>query len=286
MIKQIYPLFMLLTLLFNSLAGQEISSISTTTKGEQIIIDYTLSYARFYQTFNTSVYVSFDGGSSFQGPLKAISGDVGEVSKQGKHTIVWNPFEEYNALDGPIVFDVRSVITEKKRTRNFFVNYSPNILLTNTNYQALYGIQLGQIGKTGWFLAARVSNFSQAAYKYDGETITPESETLTYKEFTGKINYPRYMITGGLTFQMNWNSFFYLGGGYGYTKVNWEFNEYEYTINTPINKEWAEITSYNTESIEAELGFIFKARHMTFMFGVTANNHEQAGITAGIGINF
>ncbi len=283
--KLLLPVIFLL-FIANFSKGQEISGVYTTTKDDQIIIHYNLSKVKYFQSLEVTAYVSFDGGKTFQGPLKAVSGDVGNNIKGGERTITWSPFEEYNSLEGELIFDVRCKINNEVRKRSFFLNYSPNVLFTNTNYRALYGIQIGQVGKTGWYLAARKSDFSKPGYTFDGETITPLNPDLTYKQFTGNMSFQRLMLTGGFTFQMGWNSFFYLGAGYGSTQVNWQFKEYNYDSTKPVKTDWAKVKQYDKKGAEAELGFIFKAMHVSYSFGATVNQYAKVGAVAGIGINF
>ena len=56
-----------------------------------------------------SLYVSTNGGATWQGPLKKVTGNVGDKVISGKNSILWNVLEEFQELSGSnIKFQVRA----------------------------------------------------------------------------------------------------------------------------------------------------------------------------------
>ena len=145
-------------------SSQTISKIRTVQSGNNIIVNYSISGARFNQAFNVSVYVSRDGGQTFQGPLSAVIGDVGKNITSGNKKITWEVFREVADLEGDIVFDVRAEVIEEEIKKSWFVSYSGNLI-------APVGLSFGQVGKTSWYISAKISPSvrTKAIYKYDNE---------------------------------------------------------------------------------------------------------------------
>ncbi|MEI8007030.1 MAG: hypothetical protein WCI48_12555, partial [Bacteroidota bacterium] len=66
----------------NVSTGQEVRNVISEVKDGIVTIHYSIS-GKFYQIFNISIYVSRDGGNNFIGPLKEVTGDVGQNIKRG-----------------------------------------------------------------------------------------------------------------------------------------------------------------------------------------------------------
>lgn len=156
---KIKNLLLALTIIFftNILCSQQVTNVNSQLTGNIIKVDYTLIGAKFNQKFNVNLYVSLDGGKTFQGPMKTVSGNVGENIKAGKHKIFWDPYKDVNSLEGDIFFDVRAEIINQKIEKHFFVHYSGNYSLRNSAYTAPLGLSIGQIGKVGWYASVRLN---------------------------------------------------------------------------------------------------------------------------------
>jgi len=75
-------------------------------KGDGIVVSYTLSC----MADNLALYVSEDGGKTFTGPLRHVSGDTGDGIPAGNHTILWNVMQKKGYLNGKnIVFKVKGI---------------------------------------------------------------------------------------------------------------------------------------------------------------------------------
>jgi hypothetical protein len=106
-------LLLILSFLLSAVTySQMVIDVTPILNNENMIVKYKITDAKSNQKFNISLYVSMDGGTSYIGPLKAVSGDVGEGITQGKHTINWDIFKDVNSLEGNIVFDVRAILIE------------------------------------------------------------------------------------------------------------------------------------------------------------------------------
>ena len=109
-------LFLLCYLTIVNAYSQSISNTDFTVSGNQIIVTYDLN-ADATQEFDITLYISRDNGSTWQGPLSYVTGNVGEKQTSGNNRlIIWDALREYNALKGTIGFQVRA---KSKIDKNF-----------------------------------------------------------------------------------------------------------------------------------------------------------------------
>lgn len=87
--------------------AQKVSNIAFRQEQSTIIVSYDLETKT---PCKVSLYVSTNGGTSWQGPLTKVTGDVGDKITSGGHNITWNVLEEFEELRGDkIMFQVRAV---------------------------------------------------------------------------------------------------------------------------------------------------------------------------------
>lgn len=100
-------LFLLLpTLLLNyALMAENVSNVRAMQQDEKVVVVYDL-----LQNATTSLYVSFDGGKSFQ-TANSVSGEVGQSQMAGSNKVIyWNAVQDAGYFDCPnIVFKVVAV---------------------------------------------------------------------------------------------------------------------------------------------------------------------------------
>ncbi len=86
--------------------AQKVSNITFKQEQSNIVVSYDLETKT---PCKVSLYVSTNGGTSWQGPLKKVTGNVGDKVVSGKKNIVWNVLEEFEELSGSnILFQVRA----------------------------------------------------------------------------------------------------------------------------------------------------------------------------------
>ena len=90
------------------LKAQDVKNIESIRKDSTIVVKYEIVNTDFNQQFDVSLYVSRDGGQTYEGPLEAVSGDVGKGIREGKHRITWNAVKDINNLEDDIVFNVKA----------------------------------------------------------------------------------------------------------------------------------------------------------------------------------
>jgi uncharacterized protein (TIGR02145 family) len=99
--------FVLMFLIQNQLFAQSITNVQAEQKGDSILISYDLQGTK--DPVIIQAYLSEDGGKSFSNnPLKALTGDIGEVKPGTNKKIYWNVLADEDYLQGNVSFRVKA----------------------------------------------------------------------------------------------------------------------------------------------------------------------------------
>jgi hypothetical protein len=270
----------LIIITLSSTYSQTVSDVAFSQKNQQIEISYNLTGSKFYQYFSVAVYVSNNGGQTFKGPLKQVSGDVGiDIAGGRNKKITWDVFKEMTDFGGNVLFDGGATVMEKKLKNRFFTGYKG----TQT---APFGIVAGLTGKTGFYVSGRLNSgyFEKAAYKTDGETVT-NFNTTGYYSFLSDSKTQRLSVTAGIQFQVSWKLHLYAGAGFSQYNLLWQIQQYDYP-DIPIGKQWVKHTGESFSSFEAEAGMMLQLRHFFLLAGAASPGFKWADFTFGAGVVF
>lgn len=273
-------LLLLLVSCYSGLSGQAVSGIGFGQEGQKIVVQYNIAGAKYYQKFNAELFVSMDGGRTFDGPLKEVSGDVGMgiVAGSGKK-IVWDVLKERPDFGGNVVFDVRVRVIEEAIPKHFYIGYKGTL-------SAPMGVTLGITGKTGFYASARINPgyFSEYSYHTDGESIT-DFDGTGYYTFNGNISKRRFSLTAGLQFQMGRKVHLYLGGGLGRYDLLYEIDQFtyanEHTGTALVKHEPSSFTG-----LEAEAGLMFDLKPLYLSIGAASPGLRYAEPAVSVGLMF
>lgn len=280
MIKRTIITFILTSAGLLSFSQNVTDIIVNVTGDDKMAIDYNIAGAKFYQTFNVSIYVSLDNGAYWQGPLMEVNGDVGKGISKGSKTIIWDFLKEIPITDEEVIFDVRVEVVDKPIQKSFFVSYVGNM----TTYA---GLRLGMIGKTGWYVEGRLNpaGFSNPEYDYiDGKVKNYNKPG--YYEFNGRDTWSSYSFVGGITYQISWNYFLFAGVGYGKDDKYYEIGEFTYDNDENIGKVWVKDVSHSTSGVELDAGAILRLGRVIVSGGAAVVNFKSLNWTAGAGVSF
>ena len=279
--KQILILTVLFLGITLSTFAQQVSDIQVRASGDKIKVGYTISGLKYYQDISAiDFYVSRDGGQTFEGPLKEISGDISPGLRNGKYVMIWDVLKEIPFTSEELIFDVRISVTEKERKKSFMVSLVGNATTP-------LGLRIGQLGKIGWYAEFRssLSPFTAAEYTYENETIT-DYDKPGYYEFNGNKGYFAWSAIGGITIQASWNVFFNIGVGYGTDNYMYEIDEYTYENDTQTGTSWVQDNDYSATGFELDAGMILKFNKLVISGGGTAINFQTFNWLLGIGVAF
>lgn len=216
--------------------------------------------------------------------LKVVNGEQHDRQKIDVGT---NSTNNYN-------FD----LSKRKR---FFIS-------TNSSLYAPYGIRMGLVVGTGFYVAANFSEkpgdwatMTTSKYDYevelkdnnkayeDGQDVTvidyDKTEPYYLRSTESDATVFNYNITAGLTAAMGDNWFFYYGLGYGVHHRKYKFERYnfdnsfkEYVLAKDINK--------SAEGVVVECGFIIRIKHIALTTGVSTIKFATVEGKLGMGIYF
>ncbi len=114
--------------------AQKVSNITYRQEESNIIVFYDLETKT---SCKIDLYVSINGGTSWQGPLIKVIGDVGAKVNTGKRSITWNVLEEFNELSGSnIKFQIRA-----EEPKNQSITAINNAILKNPKEAKLYKLR-------------------------------------------------------------------------------------------------------------------------------------------------
>ena len=258
--------------------GQEVRNVNAEFKDSVMIVHYTLS-GKFYQTFAVSLYVSRDGGNTFLGPLKEVTGDIGQNIKRGSHTINWDVMKEMPMVDETLVFDVRAEITGNKPKSSVFIQYVANPL-------TYLGLRAGYMGIWGFYAEIRgnLNAFKPAKYTYKDGTV--DYDQPGYFVFTEKNGYSAFTVLGGMTYQPARNFYLYLGAGYGKEDYLLGMDTYSYDGDVKTGTTYSKYDGYCHSGVEIDLGAMLRFKWFLLSAGGTMLNLKSFNFTAGIGAAF
>jgi hypothetical protein len=286
------------------LNAQEVKNVEAKRIGDKIVIKYEITDENPKQRYDVSLYVSRNGGKSFEGPLKNVIGHVGEGITPGQHQIVWDVYKDVNALQGDIVFDVKARLmqgntkkeqasnkTEEPSSKKEISQKTKKAKASTISYfgslDAPVGIALGNIGGIGWYVSMKTDmNFNKPKHTYGGDSWYPDLNGPKYYEFNNTKKIRRTSITGGATWQLGKDFFVYTGAGYGIKELLWQINIYDYSTNLKKGEEYVKQPDYSYSGLEAEAGFILRMNSFLLEAGATTVNFNYMNFTLGVGLAF
>lgn len=276
--KKIVVLTFALVFFRIGLYSQSIKNTEFKQQGNDIIVTYSLSIPD-ERIVNIELYVSLDGGKNYTGPLKAVSGDVGEISTSGAKSITWNVFEEFKVLEGNVSFEVRARLQKVEAYKGKYLAY-------NASGSSAFGLTFGTVYKTGWYARIKTNGvIAFTNYKTDNIHITNYTGSGLYI-FTDIVKRSRIGLTFGINQYLQKDTYLYVGGGFGYRGLLWNAVQYSTDNNQQISEIWAQQIDKSALGVELELGLMFKINKMNLSFGLNTINFKFFEVNGGLGFFF
>ncbi len=118
-------------LIFIDCRAQKIEDVTAIQEGNSILVSYSLVDSSVTPDFNVSLFCSGDGGTSWQGPLMHVSGDVGtNVLAVNTNQIRWDVLTEWDYLYGD---NIKFRIDAELRKKTEFIGDSMIIDLRDSS---------------------------------------------------------------------------------------------------------------------------------------------------------
>jgi hypothetical protein len=275
--NRIYLVVLLLGLQV-SLTGQNVQILRTQAVGEQIEINYAITNVGLYQSITAELFVSFDGGESFIGPLKEVVGDLGPGLKNGRHLLKWDALREIPFTNEELVFEIRLDVQDIPDRKAFMVSITGNQLTP-------IGLRIGQLGRVGWYLEGRcgMHPFLEPSFTYSNSEIIDFNQP-GYLVLNQNNHFAAWSVIGGLTLQPAWNLFVYAGAGYGRQDYLLGVNEHAYDGDRLIRQSYALYKEESQHGIEMDTGLIYRIGKVVLSAGAFSINFRTIFWNVGIGV--
>lgn len=233
----------------------------------RVYVDYSIKV----DVTGVKLFVSYDNGATYTGPLKYVSGDIGDVDA-GNRTITWNFMEEFGNLQGnyikfKVTYDPDPFKSKWFVTANGAYNFNNGI--------PSFGLTFGHFKRHGWFVSL-MSNFNFSGYGTKLECNNSGIINGSHPFFTGETTYNRISVTAGALLRVAKSCFIKVGAGYGVCQVNWR----------TMDGDWVKNTDKSATGIDVDAGLMFDIKGFSLSFDAVTTNFKKADVKIGIGWAF
>lgn len=288
------------------LKAQRVTNVRFHQAGDSIVVQYSLFDVPKGKASLVDLYVSTDGGTTYIGPLKEVSGDVGHYITEGQRKVIyWRVMDEMPTFGGNVVFDIRALVDQApapptatrtveekapKEKKDKSYEKDGDFLLTYTaSTMSPIGLTLGKIGGIG-FYATFATNYAignAASYEVSSSNnyLIADFDEPGYYEYTGEYAYKRTHFGVGPIFQVAKHINLYVGLRYSVENVIYEYQVLDYdTYNTVLEESsWAMDSDLSNSWVGAEGGIMFQFGAFVLGAGVSAPTFTA---TFNIGFGF
>lgn len=260
--------------------AQRITNVRFEPFGRAVQVHYTLNRLPFDSFASLNLYVSTNGGESFTGPLVRVQGDIGKVSTNGEKTVIWQVMDETGGLDGQIVFELRGeVVKEKQKIEN--------LLMYNVSGSSSFGVMYGRVARWGGYVRGKTNfSFDDAPYTCDNSGMFDYQGEGDFYLVDKASKRSRLGITGGVLFRPACFLYLYAGAGYGYRRLMWHAETFDYDGERRTGDIWAVNTPNSAEGVEAELGAIFRYKKLAVSLGMNTVGFSFYEVNGAVGLFF
>lgn len=232
--------------------------VNVSQKGNNIVVEYDLPNAADF----VRLYVSIDGGETYRGPLKEVSGDLNDVPAGYNHSILWNVLKEFEteAFESDQVRFKLSVKMKEKWYKETFVTLNGAYSFLP---QASFGFSVGQVKHFGWFVSV-MSNGDFSGFSYaadcDGNGYTSGGYLPAY---TGERSKMRLSVMAGGMMRLSGPLCARIGVGYGNRTMRWQVADGTWNRNMGSSFEGVDLSGGLQLNLK---GFVISLEAVTTQF--------------------
>ena len=164
--------------------AQKVNNVGASQQGQNIVVTYDLETE---QPCTINLFINTNGGTTWQGPLKQVQGQVGSNIKSGQNSITLLVLNEFNELRGDnIRFKVDANIKRNIKLRSDFANVfwkKEYILFDLTTDEPIF-----PINKNGTFVYQIYYCSNEEKKPAFGEFTPEQLENHPFYKFKNKEN--------------------------------------------------------------------------------------------------
>lgn len=260
--------------------AQRISNVRFEQFGRAIQVHYTLDRLSYDSYVMLDLYVSTDGGANFIGPLVRVQGDIGRVETEGMKSVIWQAMDERGGLDGEVVFEIRGNVLKKK-------SKVENLLMYNVSGSSYFGLMYGIVARWGGYIRGKTDfSFVDAPYTCNTSGVFDYEKAGNYYVVDKESQRSRLGITAGALYRPWPFWYLYAGAGYGFRRLIWHAQTFDYITDKPSGELWAVNTRYSAEGVEMELGLIYRYKRLGLSVGINAVDFSFFEVNGAVGLFF
>lgn len=302
--SQVLLFFTIIFSIQTTLIGQNVENLRFEQIDKQIIIYFDLPDGINGQTYDVQVYYSIDGGTTFNGPLKQLSGDFGTkvIGGAGKK-VVWDVLQEKTELIGNIIFEIQ--IRKEMEGYGHLKVTAPNSQIWLNNELAASenlskDLEAGEYALKAtrgedYYEEVRFITVRPGDYLEYSFNLKPKYETRFEKDEALNVqsNFAIISAGHGISYGSSWGiRVGFLSGNKvrvglnGSVGVFKQHIQYAVGLRVHVYKEWAIIGQYGTNGYIYNEGtgeFLYLQTGVSLLLGYDWFFSKHVGITWGIG---
>ena len=235
-----------------------------------IVVEYDLNAPADF----VRLYVSLDGGETYRGPLKEVTGEVKSVPAGYDHKLVWEVLKEFET-DAFECDQVRFRLSVKLKEKW----YKETFITVNGAYspfpQMSFGASVGQVKRFGWFVSV-MTNGKFSGFNYDGECdengYINGGYLPVYTEETSKM---RLSVMAGGMARLTGPLCARVGVGYGNRTLRWEV----------VDGTWMKNEGYSVEGVDVSAGLQLNLKGFVVSAEVVTTQFKSIEGKVGLGFS-
>lgn len=261
--------------------GQQVKKVTFVFRNNRIEVDYCLTGLGWNYRALPELYYSVDGGKSFRGPLKKISGDSGFQNFGGRKKLIWDVFSEVDELEGRLMFEVREKIERKPEK-------TENLLMYRVAETTVWGVMYARVKRWGGYADFRTNgHFSwDSDYTCNRSGQIEHTSNEIYYRMGKRERLVRWGMTAGIVGRIGYPLYWYAGLGYGKRQVLWDADVYAYKDDRKTGSWWLQNRDDSCSGLEWQVGAGGRYRRFLLTVGLIGLKGELQEMTGGIGVFF
>lgn len=253
------------------MAQETVEIVRAFPQRKAIVVEYDLAA----DADLVRLFVSLDGGATYQGPLQQVSGDVTDVMAGFGRNIVWDVMKELgvNEFQNDQVRFKLNVVLKERWPQETFVTLNAAYSLAP---QGSIGFSVGQLRRFGWFVSVMSNGNLSGFYangNCDGQGYLPDGHLMHY---TGEVSKMRLSVMAGGMMRIKGPWIARVGIGYGNRTLCWQ----------TVDGEWYRNTAYSVQGIDLSAGVQLNWRRLALSFEAVTTQFQQTELKLGVGVAF
>lgn len=252
-------------------AQETVELVRAFPQRKAIVVEYDLAAdADFVRLF-----VSLDGGTTYQGPMQQVSGDIADVQAGFNRRVVWDVLKELDVetFENDQVRFKLSVVLKERWPQETFVTLNAAYSFLP---QGSVGLSVGQVKRFGWFVSVMTNgNFSGFDHvgDCDAQGFLTDGHLMQY---TGETSKMRLSVMAGGLMRFTGPLSLRVGLGYGNRTLRWR----------TVDDEWYRNADFSQNGIDLSAGLQLHLKGLAVSLEAVTTQFQNVEAKIGLGYVF